>query len=91
MHRSEFQNLAIERFEDADALLKAGRYGCAYYICGYAVECALKTCIARRTREGDFPPKNAQTYYSHDLTKLVEIAGLATALRGKAAADPEFD
>ncbi|MGH9440079.1 MAG: HEPN domain-containing protein [Terriglobia bacterium] len=91
MNRLEFQNLTVERFEDAEALLKCGRYACAYYICGYAIECALKACIAQRTRAGDFPPKNAQTYYSHDLTRLLEIAGLAADYRKEAAADPSFD
>jgi hypothetical protein len=32
--RAEFQSLAAERLEDAVALLKAGRHGGAYYVCG---------------------------------------------------------
>jgi hypothetical protein len=35
MNRLEFQDLAVERLGDADALLKAGRFACAYYISGY--------------------------------------------------------
>jgi hypothetical protein len=34
MNRAEFEALAIERSEDADVLLKGGRYSCAYYISG---------------------------------------------------------
>jgi hypothetical protein len=41
MNRLEFQALAVERLADADALLKAGRYACAYYISGYVIECGL--------------------------------------------------
>ena len=44
----------------ADALLKAGRYACAYYISGYAIECALKACIARKTNQDDFPPRDVR-------------------------------
>lgn len=38
-------------------LLTAGMPEGAYYLAGYAVECALKSCIARRTQEHDFPDK----------------------------------
>lgn len=76
--------------EDAAALLEAGRYGCSYYISGYAVECALKACIASRMREGEFPPRDAAKYYVHDLTKLLEIAGLSAAHQAQASSSPAF-
>ncbi|MGH9582817.1 MAG: HEPN domain-containing protein [Bryobacteraceae bacterium] len=90
MNRSEFQILAIERLEDAGALLKSGRYACAYYICGYAIECALKACIAQRTRKGDFSPRNTQMHYSHDLTRLLELADLSAAHKQEADTDSTF-
>jgi hypothetical protein len=76
--RKEFQQLATERTEDAEALLQADRFSCAYYVGGYAVECALKACIAGQTRQDDFPPRDAIKYYTHDLVRLLEIAGLGT-------------
>ena len=76
MDRFTFQTLASERLEDAVALLDAGRFACAYYIAGYAVECALKACIAKRTRQNEFPPKDAPKYYVHDLAKLLDFTGL---------------
>lgn len=79
MTRQEFQQLAAERIEDAEALLQAARFSCAYYLAGYAVECALKACIARRTRQDDFPPRDAIKYYTHDVVRLLDIAGLAAA------------
>ncbi|HEV3197577.1 MAG TPA: HEPN domain-containing protein, partial [Bryobacteraceae bacterium] len=77
MNRLEFQVLAVERLSDAEALLKAGRYACADYIAGHAVECALKACIARKTNQHDFPPREAPRYYIHDIQKLLESADLA--------------
>ena len=50
-------DLAAERLSDAEALLAAGRFDCAYYIAGYVVECVLKVCIANKTKEDDFPPR----------------------------------
>jgi hypothetical protein len=52
----------------------------AYYLAGYAVECALKACIAKLTAVHDFPPPRAfvQDCYTHDLGRLVRAAGLKT-------------
>jgi HEPN domain-containing protein len=70
MNRADFQALAVERCDDADVLLQSGRFACAYYIAGYAVECALKAIIAHQTKEDDFPRKDSQQYYTHDLSRL---------------------
>jgi len=76
MNRSVFRELAETRLLDARALFQAERFDAAYYLAGYVVECALKACIARGTREHDFPPKAKKVadYYSHDLEKLVRLA-----------------
>ena len=76
MNRLEFQDLAVERLGDAEALLSAGRYAGAYYLAGYAVECALKACIARKTKQDDFPPKEAKDYWVHRIPDLLGFAGL---------------
>jgi hypothetical protein len=62
----------------------------AYYISGYAIECALKACIARKTQQDDFPPKDAAKYYVHDLPKLLDIAGLEPVFAEVAGQDPAF-
>ena len=47
---------------------------------GYAVECALKACVAKLVREHDFPDKKlANEAFVHDLEKLMRVAGLAPA------------
>src|ERR1035438_6278059 len=76
MNRGEFQSLTVERLEDAASLPKAERYSAAYCLSGYAIECALKACIAGRTKQDEFPPKDAAKYYVHDLLKLLNIADL---------------
>ena len=90
MTRREFQRLARLRLRDARTLLGGGNSEGAYYLTGLAVECALKSAIARKTRRHDFPPKPKVVYgiYDHDLNKLLVAAGLDSALDTAAAANP---
>ena len=60
MNRVDFQKLAAERLSDAEAPIAAGHFDCAYYTAGYAVECALKACVANKTKEDDFPPREVR-------------------------------
>ena len=76
MNRIDFQNISEFRLRESKALLDAGFPDGAYYLAGYAVECALKACIAKRTREHDFPEKDSKEYYVHDLEKLLGFAKL---------------
>lgn len=63
----------------------------AYYLAGYAVECALKACIARKTRRFDFPDKKAAIEsHTHNLVKLVELADLKPHLDATLSADKAF-
>ena len=83
MNRGDFQKLTRERLKDAQALLHKNRYSGAYYLCGYVIECALKACIAKQTRQFDFPPdrKIIEAVYTHDLMKLIKSAGLELMFR----------
>lgn len=82
MNRIDLQQLAEDRVLDAEALLNAGRWSGAYYLAGYAVECALKACIAKQTNQHDFPDKNtAQRAFTHDLGDLIQLAGLKDQLQ----------
>ena len=82
MTRADFQALANERINDAGALLNAARFSGAYYTSGFAVECALKACVARNTRQYDFPlsPDETRKIWSHDLNRLLEFSGLSANL-----------
>lgn len=54
MNRKDFQVLSKVRLREAKVLLGVGLYDGAYYLAGYAVECGLKACIAKRTLRHDF-------------------------------------
>jgi HEPN domain-containing protein len=75
MNRTDLQNLAEERLADAQILLTNNRFGAAYYVVGYAVECGLKACIARLTKAEDFYDKTlARNIFKHDLEDLANYA-----------------
>jgi HEPN domain-containing protein len=90
--RKELQDLSRIRLKEARALLQAGLYDGAYYLAGYAVECALKACIAKRTRRSEFPDRGTvNASHTHNLQELVRVAGLEGALRNQASLDPKFE
>jgi HEPN domain-containing protein len=72
--RKDFQRLAAMRAREALVLVKNGNENGACF----AVECALKACIARKTNRYDFPAdKNYATkVYTHDLSALLKLGGL---------------
>ena len=89
MNRLEFQSLARIRLREARALLRAGHHDGAYYLAGYSVECALKACIARRTKRHDFPDKRTvDASYTHRLEDLVRVAELQKSLSTSMRSDP---
>jgi len=91
MNRIDLQNLAEERLADAQALLASNRYGAAYYIVGYAVECGLKACIAKLTRAEDFYDKDlAKKIFTHTLSVLANHARLSAVIEQSGRADPGF-
>lgn len=88
MNRRDLQALSRERLRDAKVLLTKGQHVGAYYLAGYAVECALKACIARKTRRFDFPDrKQVVDSHTHDLKKLIEVAELKPQFDAASAAD----
>ncbi len=79
------------RLREARVLLRAKCYDGAYYLAGYAVECALKACIARHTKRFEFPDKvRTQQSYTHRIGSLVEPAKLEIELAGKLAVASSF-
>jgi HEPN domain-containing protein len=76
MMREEFQQLAELRAEEAAVLANNGKEQGAYYLAGLATECGLKACIAKRTKQHQYPPRNTNPYYDHNLDKLLELSGL---------------
>jgi HEPN domain-containing protein len=82
VNRKQLQAVAETRVKDALLLYQQRRFAGVYYLAGYAIECALKACIAKRTKRHDFPDKElAQAVYTHDLTQLLKHAGLGQQLQ----------
>ena len=92
MNRLELRQLAEDRIADAAILLASGRWSGAFYLAGYAVECGLKACIARLTNQDDFPRERrfVDECYTHDLEKLLKVAGLKAALDADTLANLAF-
>ena len=77
---STLRAIAAARLDDARHLLEAGRFDGAAYLCGYAVELALKARICDTLGWPDFPEssKEFQPYQSlktHSLQVLLTFTG----------------
>ena len=80
--KHDLQVLSQARLDDATTLLQAGRYSGAYYLAGYAIELAIKACIAGNFRAGVLPDNRyVQKVYSHNLEELIGLAGLGEAFK----------
>jgi HEPN domain-containing protein len=91
MNRTDLQKLARTRLKEAKALYRASHYSGAYYLAGYAAECALKACIAKDTKRHDFPDKErVQKSYTHKLSDLATVAGLKATLDKDLRANAKF-
>ena len=92
MNRTDFQQLADLRLQEARALYAAGFPDGAYYLAGYAIESGLKACIAKRTQQYDFPDKKlVNDSHTHDLGKLLNLAELKDELDAVIAADSAME
>ena len=91
MDRKDLQKLSRLRLKESKVLLQHSLCDGAYYLAGYAVECALKACIAKSTARHEFPDKNkVNASYTHKLKDLVGVAGLETARLDRARTDLAF-
>ena len=80
MTRAEFQKLAEVRVTEASALLAAGLWDGAYYLAGYAIECALKACILAQLEKAGaaviFEDKKfSEKCWTHKLDDLLKLLG----------------
>ena len=93
MNRDKFQNIALLRLEEAEKLLEHKFYSGAYYLAGYCIECALKACIAKQTRQYDFPPERniIEKIYTHKIIDLINSSGLKTELETECKINAEFE
>ena len=91
MTRADLQKLAEEKLRDAQILLTAKSWSNAYYIAGYAVELAIKACIARSFKADTIPDKAlVDKTYSHEFRMLIRTAGLTAELQKQEQASQDF-
>ena len=91
MNRYDLQKLSKVRVREAGILLNNKCYEGAYYLLGYAVECALKACIAKQTKAFDFPDRKLiNDIYTHDLEKLLNASGLKADHQNECRTNPNF-
>lgn len=84
--RVELRRIARTRLEDARVLFRSRRYDGAIYLCGYAVETALKARICRTLHWSGYPStrsefQNYQTFRTHDLDVLLRLSGVENRIR----------
>lgn len=90
--RTELRKLAWSRLLDAKVLFNAKRYDGSVYLCGYAVELALKARICRSLRWSHFPETPAefrefQSFKTHKLDTLLQLSGIESNLKSNHLTD----
>lgn len=89
LNRDKLRDLCDRRLEEARVLLENKLWTGAYYFAGFAVECALKSCLASAVKEHDFPDKDfVKEMYVHNLETLFKLNG---ALWAQFQADAKLD
>lgn len=82
----DLDSIAQARVADANVLAAAGRFDGALYLCGYAVEIALKARICRTLNWPAFPESNTefrsfQSFRTHELAVLLQLTGRETDIK----------
>jgi hypothetical protein len=88
VNQAELRRMSEERIQDARVLIDGGRYEFGYYAAGYAVECALKSCLLARMIHTAWVFEErwkAQDCLTHDFGELTRLAGLTDALNNRLA------
>ena len=83
----DFRKLASQRLRDAKILLRGRRYDGAYYMCGYAVEMALKARICQTLKWTTFGGDHIKSLKVHDLPFLLKFSGIEPRITAKYPAE----
>lgn len=87
MTASEFRQKAWAQLKDAEALLRSRRYDAAVYVCGYAVEFALKARICKTLHWPEYlTTKGFESFKTHKLEVLLVLSGRERHISSKAKA-----
>src|SRR5882724_1634235 len=88
----DLTSIARTRLKDARALLSKRRFDGATYLCGYAIEAALKARIVKTLKWGGFPEtgtefKEYTSLKMHKLDVLLHLSGWEAKIRARFVAD----
>jgi len=88
----DLQQLARLRLSEAEALYEAGFYDGCSYLCGYAVELALKACICKTLSLSEYPEKElGKAFLTHDFDALQLLSGLRSQIAAERNASIQFN
>jgi hypothetical protein len=81
LSRTELRKIARARLHDAEVLLYAKQYDGAVYLCGYAVEMALKARICKTLHWAGYPStrgefQDFQSFRTHNFDVLLSLSGV---------------
>ena len=76
----ELKEISSARLRDSRVLFAARRYDGSHYLCGYAVEIALKARICKTLNWAGFPDKGKEfeglgSFRTHDFEVLLRLSG----------------
>ncbi|OXU15613.1 HEPN domain-containing protein [Sedimentisphaera salicampi] len=88
----QLKDKALCRIDDSKVLYQNGRFECANYICGYAIEMALKHVICRTLNWDTFPPESIAlnkltSFKTHDLKVLLSLSGIEQKVKRELSVD----
>lgn len=89
---AELGVLSLARLEDAKVLIAASRNEGAVYVCGYAIELALKKRVCVTLGWIEYPDDGKgtdkyKTFKTHDLEILLHLSGVESVVKTKYLAE----
>lgn len=83
---TDLRGIAQARLDDADALLQANRCDGSVYLCGYAVEIALKAKICDCLKWPGYPDSTSEfksytSFRTHNLDVLLHLSGVEVLVK----------
>lgn len=92
LDRKDIKAIAKARLKDAQVLLRGNRFEGAIYLCGYAIELALKARICQTLKWGGYPASNGEfsdyrSFKTHDLDVLLHLSGIEDKVKATLLAE----
>ena len=85
---SHLREMSQKKLDDAVYLYRLSRYDSSIYLCGYAIELALKARICDNLRWNWFPSESGEfsgyrSLQTHDLNVLLDFSGVQGRVRSE--------